>query len=253
MWSLGGVGTVRAMAGTDSEQDASTGRRPRGDRHVFGLLLIGLGTVWFLSESHLLALSAETVLSVLLILLALGLIYTARWGRRMGRFPILLGIGLTVALIANSPSLHFPSVRGGVGDQSPAIASLADLQPVYEQAFGNLTLDLTVLTPADLEHERITVHMGAGDVKVALPQGTPVAFDGRIRAGQLSACGQPVSEGFAPRLQYRSLPPDGPHLELVVRSGAGNVTVTGCEPSPVTTPSPPLPSPPPLPGGKGPA
>jgi len=77
-----------------------------------GLLLIGLGTVWFLSESHLLALSAETVLSGLLIVLAVGLIYTARWGRRLGRWAVVLGAVLSVVLVVNSRSLHFgPQIR----------------------------------------------------------------------------------------------------------------------------------------------
>jgi hypothetical protein len=227
------------MAGTDSQQDASTGRRPRGgDRHVFGLLLIGLGTVWFLSESHLLALSAETVLSVLLILLALGLIYTARWGRRMGRFPILLGMGLTFALIVNSPSLHFASFRGGVGDQNVVPQTIGDVQPDYRTSFGDFTLDLRAIPVAELATRPITVHMVAGSVTVILRPSTLVDLSGRVRAGQLTACDQQLGNGFDTSQSFHS-PGNGPRLALTIDAGFGDVEIQGCQPESPATPASP--------------
>jgi hypothetical protein len=225
MRSDGMVGTVNPMTDLDSQRDATTERRRRGgDRNVFGLVLIGLGTVWFLSETHLLALSAETILSVLLILLALGLIYTARWGRRMGRWPILLGIALTFALVANSPSLHF---RGGFGDPTYAPTSQTDLLPEYRGGFGNLTLDLTGIPNKDLEGQHVNVHMGGGNVTVIVNSDVALDLVGRVRFGHLQACGQDLGSGIGGQARhYRNAPKNATaYLWLTINAGAGNAQV----------------------------
>jgi hypothetical protein len=230
------------MADIDTQQDATTEPRHRGgDRNVFGLVLIGLGVVWFLSETHLLALSAETVLSVLLILLALGLIYTARWGRRMGRWSILLGMGLTLALIANSPSLRF---RGGFGEQTYNPTSPTELLSEYRGGFGNLTLDLTGMSKADLQGRHVGVHMGGGNVTVIVNSGVALDLVGRVRIGHLAACGQDLGSGVGGQTRhYDSDPNATSHLWLMINSGAGNAEVQ-CQPVGGSVPTPDAPSPP---------
>jgi hypothetical protein len=105
MWPGREAVTVRSVVETDSDTEMGTGRYHRSaNGRLVGILLIGLGVVWFLSEIG--GLSGETMRAVVLMLLGAGLIYTARRSRGGGRslWPIALGVILIFSLLGNARS-----------------------------------------------------------------------------------------------------------------------------------------------------
>jgi hypothetical protein len=216
-------------------------RRHRGaDRSILGLLLIGLGLIWLLEETGLLALSAETVLAAMLMLVGLGLILTARRGRK--HWPIILGGVLTLVLIANSSTLSLPNVSD-VGQDTSQPHSLSDLQRDYRSGVGAMTLDLSQLAAADLKDQTVHVHHGVGSVFVDVPAGLSVHVQAHIGVGQLTLCGRQVNGGPGINDSHDySAGPRSPALNLDVHQGIGPVTIRGCgtaPPTPPTTPTTP--------------
>jgi len=223
MWRQWSFGTVAAVAGLEVEQETITRRDRRGaNRRLLGLLLIGVGTVWFLEVAHLLALSAETLVSGLLLLLGVGLVATARRGR--GAWPLVLGGLLTVALILNSPALTLPSLPG-FGDQHIQPAA-GNVQRSYNGGVGDLTLDLTRADP----QRRIAIRLGIGDLTVLVPTDAHVTVVSQIGVGQLVVCGDKLADGFAINQRYDNNR-TGPPLWLVISNGIGAVRVEGCKPA----------------------
>lgn len=233
-----------------TERDVEPPRRRRsGDRSILGLLLIGLGTLWFLEETGLLALSAETVLAALLMLVGLSLIFTARRGRR--HWPIVLGVVLTLVLIANSNALSFPNVSS-IGDETFQPASTAELRSNYQTGLGKLTLDLRGLLAADLGKRTIQINHGVGQVIVIVPGGLSLHVDGNIGVGRLTLCGKRVAggPGINGAHDYQASA-SAPVLGLSIHQGVGGTTIDGCGSGGSTTPdtsTPSTPVPPAPPG-----
>jgi hypothetical protein len=208
------------MAGLDAEQETMTRHDRRGaNRRVLGLLLIGVGTVWFLEVAGLLSVSAETLLAGLLTLLGVGLIFTARRGR--GWWPIALGALLTVVLVLNSNALALPTLPG-FGDQTIHVHS-GDTRLSFHRAIGDLTL--IVDRPQGDSASPMKVNLGLGDVKVLLPTDSKVHVVSHIGVGQLTVCGNKIDDGIGINPTYDTPQTGGPHFDLTVSDGIGDVTV----------------------------
>jgi hypothetical protein len=231
---------------TERDVENPRQRRRGGDRSILGLLLIGLGTLWFLEETGLLALSAETVLAALLMLVGLGLIFTARRGRR--RWPIILGTVLTLVLIANSNALSLPNM-GNVGEELFQPANAAELHNSYQSGVGTMTVDFRLLSAADLAKRTIHVSHGVGQVIVLVPAGLSLHVEGSIGVGRLTLCGKRVAggPGISGPHDYQS-GASTPLLTLIIHQGVGGATIRGCGtdaaplPLPTALPSPGPPS-----------
>src|SRR3989441_4186830 len=116
-----------------------SGRRS-GDGQLLGLLLLGFGVVALLRESGVFQVKWEAILAGLLVTLGVGLVLTARTGRRI--WPIVLGLVLILTLSARSPSLPFPVPAGSaVGDPAVLVRGARPPGTAHKQGLGNLTLD----------------------------------------------------------------------------------------------------------------
>ena len=205
-------------------------RRAGVDRRLLGMVLVAIGVVWLIQASHVVSLSAETLLAVLLMVLGGGLLLTARTGRRL-LLPVGIGVVLTIALLGNSSSFRLPSIVGFGGQEIRPLQE-SELRPEYHRGVGNLTLDLTELSPAAL-NRLVALHLGVGNLLVIVPPGTDFEVDSHVGVGQLTVCGDRVSRGFGIGQQYATHLPDAPyHLRLVVSNGVGDVRVEGCPPKP---------------------
>src|SRR5438105_15425079 len=92
-------------------------RRRSTDGQLLGLLLLGFGVAALLRESGVFLIKWEAILAGVLVALGLGLVVTARRGRRV--WPVALAVALILALSACSPSFHFPLLVGsGIGVQT---------------------------------------------------------------------------------------------------------------------------------------
>lgn len=82
-----------------------------------------------------------------------------------------------------------PNLEGD--DRTVTPASAAAVQPVYEQGFGWLVLDLAdVRDPEALAGRTLDVETGAGETVVVVPDGVPVVVEASVRAGDLDVLGE---------------------------------------------------------------
>jgi len=179
-----------------------SGRRS-GDGQLLGLLLLGFGVVALLRESGVFQVKWEAILAGLLVTLGVGLVLTARTGRRI--WPIVLGVILILTLSARSPSLHFPVPAGSaVGDRTVLVRDAGQLATAYNQGLGNLTVDLGQLGLETATTKPIRIHEGVGQVRVVVPVGTGVDLNAKIGIGHATVIGVPLGHGVGVRSRYQT-------------------------------------------------
>jgi phage shock protein PspC (stress-responsive transcriptional regulator) len=164
--------------------------KPRPRRSPLGwiavavaLLAVGMGAL--LDRSAWVNVDAGTMMALVLIILGLGLVVGAFWGR--ARWLILVGIVvLPVALAANL--IDFP-LRGQVGGNYLAPRRTSDLNDDYRVLAGSLTLDMTDFDFNPQESISLPLHMAVADVTISVPRGVGVKLQGHLEAGQVSFFG----------------------------------------------------------------
>jgi phage shock protein PspC (stress-responsive transcriptional regulator) len=164
--------------------------KPRPRRSPLGwiavalaLLAVGIGAL--LDRSASVTVDAGTMMALVLIILGLGLVVGAFWGR--ARWLILVGIVvLPVALAANL--IDFP-LRGQVGGNYLAPRRASDLNDDYRVLAGSLTLDMTDFDFNPQESISLPLHMAVADVTISVPRGVGVKLQGHLEAGQVSFFG----------------------------------------------------------------
>ena len=159
---------------------------------VLGLLAVLFGVAWLLGAVHALHVSVAAVLAVGLMLLGASLIVTGRtdWSLSRKSWPVWLGAGMVVALVATSSAF---GIDGALQDVSfGTMNRTASANHTVHGGFGNLVVDASNLGPGDT----LNVDSVAGQTTIQnLPANTDVTVDARVLAGQICVDGSDASNG----------------------------------------------------------
>ena len=203
--------------------------RTSADGQVLGTLLVVGGVAWLLGQTGLLELSATTLLSVLLLVLGVGLVLTAR--STGGGGLVAIGLVLTVVL-ASATAVDVGLLQRGVGERSFRPSRAAALAEPFQLGVGSLTVDLRDLEQEDLADGRLEVQVGMGEVVVLLPPADVVAVElvAEARAGEIELFEDGPSGGDGGTTVRRTYADpsalDGDdHLEVDLDVGLGSIQV----------------------------
>ena len=187
------------------------------------LAAVGVGLL--LDASGALHVSVLGLLVTALVVVCVGLVVGVWVGH--GRWLVVPALLLGVAVVA-AGMLHNVPLSGGAGNRLWAPASAADVQPAYRLGAGDATLDLSTFgTPAGLR--QIHASVGSGQLTVRLPAALPVTVHAHAGAGRLKVVGQ-VTDGLSAERDLSSGGPTVNRLDLDLRVGIGQVTVTRVSP-----------------------
>jgi phage shock protein PspC (stress-responsive transcriptional regulator) len=201
-------------------------RRRRARRLSWLTLLLAAVTgvaVWFVQSGEHRPHNVLAVLASALLVLALGLLLGARWGRAKGlAVPALLLTLLLAATASVSPDLR-TTQRTVVW--SPA--SVAQLRSPYELGTGTGRLDLSRIDPVG-GTVAVSARMGAGKLIVKVPADVEVRLTARAGVGEILLPDGSSSHGFGRTVEVDLLPSGGSHgvLALTLELGAGRMEVT---------------------------
>ena len=159
---------------------------------VLGLLAVLFGVAWLLGALGATHVSVEGVVALGLMLLGAALVVTGRtdWSLSRRSWPVWLGAGLIVVLIATSTTFGIAGALDHLsfGNQSPTVTELKG-QTVYG-GFGNLTVKVPDGAAGTLKVEGI-----AGNSTLQLPADAYVTVQSHVTAGQICINGQDVGDG----------------------------------------------------------
>lgn len=197
-------------------------------RWTFGLSMITIGVLWILNVADVTTLGWGAVLSAGLLVIGVGLLVGAWFGR--ARWLIVIGLLLApFVLIAQFTANWFNADwawadRGGVGVVTQAPLSVDELEPSYEFGAGQLVLDLSDLE-LDGGSAHTAVDVGTGLIEVTVPDDVEVHVDASVGVGELNILGR--SHAFLGRDVIDTHVPDNPNgtLELDLSMGMGEIVV----------------------------
>jgi hypothetical protein len=160
-----------------------------------------------------------------LLVLGLGLLLGARWGR--ARSLVLWGVLVTLAVAAVGASPVRLNTTYQHLDWAPASAGA--VQPSYRLSSGEATLDLDAVAPAAGRTVTTDVRLGAGKLTVQLPPGPEVRLQVKVGVGAMVLPGGMDSGGVSSSRTV-VLNPAGAAahgtIDLDVSVGAGQAEVT---------------------------
>jgi phage shock protein PspC (stress-responsive transcriptional regulator) len=164
--------------------------KPRPRRSPLGwiavaLALLAVGVGALLDRSTSVSVDAGGMMALVLIILGLGLVVGAFWGR--ARWLVVVGVVvLPVALAANL--IDFP-LEGQVGGNFHAPLRASDLNDDYRVLAGSLTFDMTNFDFNGGESISLPLHVAIANVDISVPRGVVVRLRGHLEAGQVSFFG----------------------------------------------------------------
>lgn len=231
---------------TVSTEDSTETRPRRGDRGLFGLVLLFAGIVWFLSRAGMLHVAADTLLSILLICIGAGLLLTRRSGRRF--WPILLGGVVLFTLMGSSASARI-QWHGSSGQTVFTPTSPSDLQRPYQLDAGQMRLDLTNMVFANTV--QVQAKVGAGQLAVVVPSNVPITVRYEEGVGGINVEGRELGNALFSKGSWSSPQRQSSSrrilLDLEVGAGHIDVITGGSAPVPASPKLPPTPTLPPAP------
>jgi hypothetical protein len=200
-------------------------REPSWGRLLWGLALVGAGLAWLLDASGAVDVTFPRLIAVALI--GVGIVTPFVPIREHGA---VIGLGMVLVVLALATVLAAPAVRlgvvsGGAGDLTIAPASVRQVQPVYEHGVGDVTVDLReTVFPAGTT--TTSVRLGAGDLRVRVPEDVTVRVDAEAGVGEV-VVGSQERSGIAPSFSGELAGTSSERvLQLDAGVGMGRVEVT---------------------------
>jgi hypothetical protein len=190
---------------------------------VGGSVLLLIGALWLLERTGAVDLNVTVVLALGTLVTGLALMLLARSGPHVGLIVFGTILGLITLATAAAP---FEGFQGGVGDRTIVIDTVDELATDYNLSMGKLVIDLRQVDDFTAESS-LSASVGTGDLVVRVPDGTQVAVDARVGAGQLDVFGT-VTEGVGIERSFETpgYEPDAPGIDLDLAAFAGRVEVT---------------------------
>ncbi|MFP3881307.1 MAG: LiaF domain-containing protein [Actinomycetota bacterium] len=190
---------------------------------VGGGVLILIGLLWLLERLALIDISVTAVFGLATMVTGISLMLLARDGPHGGLVVLGTILALVTLITATAP---FEGFQGGIGDRTIELTTVDDIAADYNLAMGKLTIDLSQVN--DLRTgTSLSASVGMGDLIVRIPEGTDVAVNARVGAGELEILDR-ASDGLGIYETYRSpgLNEAEANLVLDLEMFTGHVEVT---------------------------
>jgi phage shock protein PspC (stress-responsive transcriptional regulator) len=212
---------------TAPDPTAATPRAPRSRlvAVVLAVLLVGGGFVWLLDALDLVEVDWTDRLALGLVVVGIGLLIAAWRGRAWALVPVGL---LFALLIVTAEALVVP-VDAGTGEQTEIVDTPAELARDHELFAGQLTLDLRDVRLSAGEAATVEAAVGAGQLRVLVPEDATVTVDADLRIGEVVSDGGPEANESGHGLdEHFTLAgaARGPRIDLDLFVGFGRLEVT---------------------------
>jgi phage shock protein PspC (stress-responsive transcriptional regulator) len=192
--------------------------KPRSNlgRFTFAALLVGLGGMALFDNAGVIHPLAQHYFALGLAIVGAGLIVGTVWGRSRG----LIALGLILAFSMGIATVDHVATRSAP-DFLYAPQSVEDIAGTYDIGAGDVIIDLSAVPVADFSFD---AHLGAGQLRIILPDGLDATVQSHVGMGSIQIAGQ-HSEGLGIN---KTTHIDGTvgtaHIDLNV--GAGRIVVT---------------------------
>jgi len=170
-----------------------------------------------------------TAAAVMVVLAGLGVAISGALGRRSGGLGALAVLTLVVIVPIAVTSSHTWRTGAFIGNVRYQPTEVSVAEEGYSVFAGEVVLDLTEL-PASDDVVEVPVHLGAGELRIIVPDDG--AYTARVRqpAGEFTWPGEPTVTGVTDggwRTYESPAVADGaePEIALEITIGAGNLTV----------------------------
>jgi phage shock protein PspC (stress-responsive transcriptional regulator) len=188
--------------------------------YILAATFLAVGVAGLIDTGTTLTVEPGQYFGIGLLVLGLGLVVGAWWGR--ARLLILLGL-LVIPMAWTAAFLRVP-LEGPWGDLGYRPTSVAEVQPVYRLAGGELYLDLSQLArepgPIDIE-----ASVAAGEITVIVPARSDLVVDARVEGGRLVVLDRPQhGTGLTDHVEDQGVP-GGPTIHLNLAGGIADIEV----------------------------
>ncbi|MDI2126804.1 PspC domain-containing protein [Yinghuangia seranimata] len=160
---------------------------------TLSLATVAAGVMWWLDATTSVNITAQVALSVVLAILACGLLV----GTFVGRGRWLVVPALVVSAMVTAVAAISVPITGSLGDQTFHPTTPAAVHSPYRMKAGDMRVDLTDLAPYD--GVKVTATIGAGTVRVFVPNDARVVVHATSDAGEIRLGDDQRSSGWHPK------------------------------------------------------
>ncbi len=217
------MGRVPPQGTASSDVPPQTnGRTSRGGSGLAAvttaLALIAVGVLWLIERTGT---ELEPPAYIAAVVAVIGLCTLIGTWVGNGRLLVPLGV-LAVLVLAASTQVPVWSV----GDYDVAPSRAAEVPPGYEVGAGEIHLDLTRIEDLDqLDGRTLNLDIGAGRIRIVLPEGLGVDVDASVLVGELKVL-ERESSGFDNELRISDSDDGDPVLRLELAGSTGQIEVS---------------------------